>query len=75
MSSIVLISKCIESGENHSLFHFVGFYNGIKVTSIITDGNNFEVNTDYVISLKNITQLKKTSQIIGEITKIKELFT
>lgn len=69
---IYVISRNIGKSGEYFLFHFIGYYNGVRITEIKVKGGEFELGEDYVLAIKQIICLDGI--LFGELVKSKKLF-
>ena len=69
---IYIVSRYLGEEKGKSKFHFIGYYNGLRITRVLVKGGLFEQKEDYVLAIKDIRCHKNT--LYGSLIKQKKLF-
>ena len=72
MQKIILISRFEGKKKGANLFHFIGYFNGIRVKKVKVIGGDFEKGEEYLIGLENC--YTEESILIGHLAKYKKIF-
>ena len=70
--TVYIVSRYINSNHHDNYFHFVGYFNGVRINKIVVRGGNFELGEDYVLALNKVKC--KSSILYGKLVKSKKLF-
>ncbi|MFT6630777.1 MAG: hypothetical protein ACJAS4_000719 [Bacteriovoracaceae bacterium] len=70
--TVYIVSRYINSYHHDHYFHFVGYFNGVRINKIVVRGGNFELGEDYVLALNKVKC--KSSILYGKLVKSKKLF-
>lgn len=71
--NIYIVSRCLGQHERETHFHFIGYFNGMRVKSISVSGGDFEVGEDYLLVLDGVYCIKE--MMYGSLVKSKRVFT
>lgn len=69
---IFVVSRYLGRRNQKNIFHFIGYFNGVRVRKILVDGGQFEHGEDYVLALNNIKC--EDNVLVGQLAKSKRLF-
>lgn len=70
---VYVISRCMKVSGEKSIFHFIGYYNGVKIKRIETSsGIKFKTGEEYLLLIDNIEI--KDEILFGSIVKSKRVF-
>jgi hypothetical protein len=69
---IFVVSRFLKVTNNKNEFHFIGYFNGVRIKRIIVQGGEFDIGEDYVLALNNLRI--KESILRGDLEKSKRLF-
>lgn len=73
MNDLVYIVSRFQSNLNgNNVFHFIGYFNGVRINKIVVDGGSFEKNEDYVLAINQVNC--KNGILYGNLIKSKKLF-
>lgn len=64
---------CVKMKKNYSMFHFRGFYNGVRITNIIINSQDFELYDEYLICLE--VEAINENTLYGNLIKKKRLLS
>ena len=70
--TVYIVSRFLNSYRNENYFHFVGYFNGVRINKIVVNGGNFLIGEDYVLALNKVKC--KSSTLYGDLQKSKQLF-
>ncbi len=54
MQNVYVVSKYLRRKGFYHVFHFIGYFNGVKVKQVYVHGGHFEIGEEYAIALHDI---------------------
>ena len=72
MKRIYIVSRCVKIKQTFNEFHFIGFFNGVRIKKIRVLNQQFEINEDYVLAIEDYYIEDNT--LYGKCVKLKKLF-
>lgn len=70
--TVYIVSRFLSAYQHDNYFHFVGYFNGVRINKIVVRGGEFEQGEDYVLALKQV-KCKRTT-LHGKLIRSKKLF-
>jgi len=70
--NIFVVSRHLGTSKRKNYFHFIGYFNGVRIQQIIVEGGDFDKGEDYVLALKNIRC--EENELYGDLIRCKQLF-
>lgn len=71
--SIYVVSRCLGESAGIFHFHFIGYFNGVRIKEIFVEGGGFSYGEDYILVLDSL--YIKQSSLYGSLIKSKKVFT
>ena len=69
---VYIVSRYLGESASEHKFHFIGYFNGLRIAQVRVKGGQFDVGEDYVLAVKN-TKCQKNI-LYAELVKSKKLF-
>ena len=73
---IILLSRCLKLKLDFYLFHFQGFYRGVKINSVLINAQNikFQIGEDYILEVE-VEKVEETGELVGRCLRSRQLFS
>ncbi len=69
---VYIVSRFLNTLKGQNSFHFMGYFNGMRIKKIVVCGGEFKKNEDYVLAIKDVYCEKNI--MYGNLVKSKKLF-
>ncbi len=72
MELLYLVSRYLGDDGEYSVFHFIGYYNGMRISKVKIQGGSFAIDEDYVLA---VDYEKCVDQVLyGNLVRSKRIF-
>ncbi len=69
---IYIVSRYLGHKDGVNRFHFIGYFDGVRISRVMVKGGEFEKGEDYVLAISEV-QTQDTT-LFGVLIKSKKLF-